>query len=87
MSITKGYTVGRVASGKVVLLERGDESIQVVVDVKDFAPVKKGDIVKVTWIGEIGGDSSYTVKVKDTEAARQKAQKMLDQSKLRRAPQ
>src|SRR5690554_1528928 len=74
MGVTKQYTVDRIVDKqKVVLLDRDDESVQVVVDVKDFAPVNEGDIVEVTWADKVGG-ASYTVKLDDdeTEATRKR---------------
>lgn len=79
MSITKVYTVDRIDDGrKVVLLDREDESVQVIVDVKDFAQVHEGDIVQVTWTEEVGG-ASYTVILNDeTKETRAKIQAKLE---------
>lgn len=85
MGITKKYTVDRIVDGrKIVLLDREDESVQVVVDAKDFAQANEGDIVLVTWMNEIGGPS-YTVKLEDeTKAARERIRNKLDRLKNKR---
>lgn len=77
MGITRKYTVDRITSGKVVLLDRADESVQIVLSVKDFASVNEGDIVQVTWTSGIGG-ASYCIKQKDeTVTARKRIQDKL----------
>ena len=77
-------TVDRIVDGrKVVLLDREDENVQVVVDAKDFTQVNEGDIVQVTWTGEVGG-ASYTIKLEDeTAATRDRIRSKLDRLKNR----
>jgi len=73
MVITKLYTVDRIVDGeKIVLLDRENETIQVVVNIVDFPPVSEGDILKVTWTKEVGG-VAYVIKLEEeTQTTRER---------------
>lgn len=79
--IRKKYTVDRITDGKVVLLDRGDENVQVVMDANEFPPVREGDIVDVTWTSEVGAASYTTILEDETNATRERIQSKLDRLK------
>lgn len=79
--LTKKYTVDRITQGKVVLLDRADEAIQVVVDQQDFAKVAEGDILQVTWSQEEGGPSYTVILTQETDHQRQKVTNLLEKLK------
>lgn len=80
--ITKKYTVDRIVDGrKVVLLDREDESIQVVMDITEIPLVKEGDIVSITWAKEVGS-AAYTIVLQDeTVTTRERIQEKLNRLK------
>lgn len=77
----KIYTVDRIAGGRVLLLDREDESIQVIVNESSFAKVSEGDIVKVTWTDHVGGASYSTILEDETMAQREKISSLLEKLK------
>jgi len=53
--ITKDYIVDRIVDrNKIILLDKDNEDVRVVVNSWDFISVKVGDIVQVTWTIEVG---------------------------------
>lgn len=80
--ITKKYTVDRIVDGrKVVLLDREDEGIQVVMDITEIPLVKEGDIVSITWAKEVGS-AAYTIVLQDeTVTTRERIQEKLNRLK------
>ena len=82
MAETHKYTVDRIVDGrKIVLLDDENESVQVVIDQRDFTSVREGDVVLVTWTGPVGGSSYTIILEQETQDRRNRIQTKLDRLK------